>query len=82
MTAAGEAEKAAGELILSLVPGLGEVMSAGDAVKAFREADRLLKEGRWQVRLDEGNEKLHLNLERLDPVSGFVIRNPHLRFPK
>jgi len=50
---ASEAEKAAGELILSLVPGLGEVMSAGDAVNAFREADKLLKEGK----LDEALEK-------------------------
>jgi hypothetical protein len=38
------------------------------------------QDGRWQMRLDQAREKSHFNLERIDPVSGFVIRNTHLRF--
>ena len=40
------------------------------------------KDGKWQMRLDQGRKRNHFNLERIDPVSGFVIRNIHLRFPK
>jgi hypothetical protein len=38
------------------------------------------RDGRWQYRTSHADEDKHFNLDRIDPDSGFVIRDNHLRF--
>jgi filamentous hemagglutinin len=63
--------------MLSMIPGLGELMSAEDAVKAFREAQRLDALGKLDEALDKRGDAA-LNAVGAIPFIGRITKAPRI----